>query len=133
MPNERRTILMIDDDARLLRTVGDRLQFEGFHVQASLSVESGLRSLRKQPPDLIILDLGLPGMNGVTFLNQISTNGKPSLPVLVFSARAEAQTIRERFAVDGVVCKTQDPDELVAEARRILTLHAADSKPQGPT
>jgi two-component system, OmpR family, KDP operon response regulator KdpE len=126
---ERKTILLIDDDARLLRSVGDRLQFEGFHVLESLSVESGLRTMRKQPPDLIILDLGLPGMNGVTFLNQISTDGKPSYPVLVFSARTEAMHIRERFAVDGVVCKSQDPDDLVAETRRILAEHAAGGNP----
>jgi DNA-binding response OmpR family regulator len=124
-PKQKKTVLLIDDDARILRSVGDLLQFEGFHVQVCPSVESGLRMMRKSPPDLIVLDLGMPGMNGVTFLNQISTDGKPACPVLVFSARTEAAQIRDRFEVDGVVAKSEPPGVLISEMRRILALHAA--------
>lgn len=130
----RRKILLIDDDTSLLVTLRDFLEFEGYEVVTADSGEKGLEKLATIKPDLIVLDMSMPGMSGVGFLKAISdAEGKPSHPVLVLTARANMAEFFANVDVDGFVAKPCDPSDLLMEISRIIFLRrgteAAEVKP----
>ena len=121
-------ILFVDDDPAILQTVGDRLQFEGFVVTKATSGEQALTLLKKMTPDLIILDISMPGMGGIKFLRAISDEqGRPRHSVLVFTARSNMEEFFSTVNVDGFVAKSDDPDKLLREIARIT--HSSPAAP----
>ena len=124
---DKKTILLIDDDASLLVTLSDFLKFEGYQILTADSGEQGLKRLEKVTPDLIILDMSMPGMGGVGFLREISSaDGKPKYPVLVLTARANMAEFFSNVDVDGFVAKPCDPEDLLMEVGRIIFLRHGD-------
>jgi len=120
---EKKTILLIDDDTSLLVTLSDFLKFEGYSVMTADSAERGLENLAGMTPDLIVLDMGMPGMGGQGFLKEISSpEGKPRYPVLVLTARASMAEFFANVDVDGFVAKPTDPQDLLMEVSRIIFL-----------
>jgi len=87
-------ILIVEDDAALARGLADNLRFEGHAVRIAGDVEKGLRELAELRPDLVLLDLMLPGRSGFDFLRESSDDARRP-PVLVLSARdAETDIVR---------------------------------------
>jgi DNA-binding response OmpR family regulator len=83
-----RSVLIVDDDASLALGVAVRLEASGYRVLAANDVPSGVTKARYESPDLILLDLGLPGGGGLKALAQIrSDEGTSRIPVIVMSAR----------------------------------------------
>ena len=120
---EKNKILLIDDDTSLLVTVGDFLGFQGYDVTTADSGEQGLERLKEMEPDIIILDMSMPGMGGVGFLKKISSvDGNPSHPVLVLTARANMAEFFSDINVEGFLSKPCEPDQLIAEVSRIIML-----------
>lgn len=120
----KRTILLVDDDPSLLVTVGQFLRFEGYDVVTAESGEAALDTLKTLHPHLIILDMSMPGMGGIGFLQRITgENGSPRFPVLVLTARAQMAEFFADIQVDGFLTKPADPDALLAEVARILFQH----------
>jgi DNA-binding response OmpR family regulator len=118
---EKATILLVDDNRHLMVTLTDYLTYEGFNVVQARSAEEALRKLPKEEPDLIILDICMPGMGGVGFLRRISDDGgRPKYPVLVFTARANMETFFDSLEVDGFVSKPCSEAELMRKVRAIL-------------
>lgn len=114
-------ILLVDDEPMLQLTVGDQLRMEGYEVVKALTGDEAFQVLRQKPPDLIILDISLPGMSGLTFLKKISdADGNPRYPVLVFTARANLEPFFKTLNVAGFLAKTSDPSLLMSEVKRIL-------------
>jgi len=127
---EKSRILLIDDDTSLLVTLGDFLEFEGYEVVTAESGEQGLGKLKEMTPDLIILDMSMPGMGGVGFLKRISSpSGKPKYPVLVLTARANMAEFFADVEVDGFVAKPCAPDDLLMEVGRIIFLRKGSGGP----
>ena len=115
-------ILLVDDEPHLLLTVGDQLRIEGYEVLTAASGDEALQALRSQPPDLIILDISMPGMTGLALLKKLSgPDGKPHYPILVFTARANMEQFFQTTGVEGFLAKASDPTQLLAEVKRILT------------
>lgn len=101
-----KTILIVDDDKDLLATMTDFLEFEGYKVEISTNAEKALKRLESLKPDLIILDISMPGMGGVGFLREMAANqGMGKTPVLVFTARANMQGFFENLEVSGFLAK----------------------------
>lgn len=124
----KRKIVLIDDDTSLLVTLSDFLRFEGYDVTTAESGERGLEVLRSLTPDLIILDMSMPGMGGVGFLERItSADGKPQHPVLVLTARANMAEFFAHTQVDGFVAKPCDPGDLLMEVGRIIFLRSGET------
>jgi CheY-like chemotaxis protein len=124
---ERRKILLIDDDPSLLTTLSDFLAFEGYDVETAESAEAGLAILGAVDPNLIILDMSMPGMGGVGFLREVTdSQGRPSHPVLVLTARANMAEFFANIEVDGFVAKPCDPQDLLMEVSRIIFLRSGD-------
>jgi CheY-like chemotaxis protein len=119
----KRKILLVDDDTSLLATVGQFLRFEGYDVATAASGEQALEHLQTQHPNLVILDMSMPGMGGIGFLQNITgPGGRPLYPVLVLTARAQMAEFFANTEVDGFIAKPADPDALLAEVGRILFL-----------
>lgn len=120
--------MVVDDDLSLLDTLGDFLKFEGYDVICVASGEDALVRMRPFQPDLIILDMGMPGMGGKGFLDRITNpDGSTTHPVLVLTARA---TMAEYFAdkkIASFLAKPCDPNDMLMEVSRILFLETPES------
>lgn len=123
----KRRLLLVDDDPSLLETLGDFLAFEGYTVECAASGEEALVKLRPFRPDLVILDMSMPGMGGKGFLERVTNpDGTTQYPILVLTARS---LMAEYFAdknIAGFIAKPCDPEDLQAEINRILFETAND-------
>ena len=114
-------ILLVDDEPNLLLMVGDQLRMEGHDVITATNGDEALQAIRLQPPDLIILDVSMPGMTGLALLKKLSgPDGKPRYPILIFTARSNMEQFFQTTGVEGFLPKTSDPTLLVTEVKRIL-------------
>jgi CheY-like chemotaxis protein len=114
-------ILLVDDEKHLLISLRDYLTFEKFTVTTAQSGEEALQILETLTPDLIVLDISMPGMGGLGFLKRISSpSGKPRYPVLVLTARSMLADFFQDVSVDGFVAKPCEEAELTDMIRTIL-------------
>lgn len=121
METNKRKLLLVDDDPSLLETLGDFLSFEGYEVLCATSGEDALIKMRPFQPDLIILDMGMPGMGGKGFLDRITNpDGSTLYPVLVLTARASMAEFFADKQIAGFIAKPCDPPDLLMEVGRIL-------------
>ncbi len=106
-------ILVVDDDPRLLHVVAYYLSIEGYQVATAGTAEDGLAELAKEPADLVILDIMMPGMDGVEACRRIK--GDPAtahIPVLLFSALSSDDDV-ERARQAGAAHLITKPYNLV--------------------
>jgi DNA-binding response OmpR family regulator len=116
-------ILVIEDDADVRMGLGIRLKANHYQVHFAPDARSGLAEAEKCKPDLVILDLGLPGESGYTVLNQLAASAQlHAIPVIVLSARdRRIHEPRVRAAGAKVFCqKPVQNDELLAKIRQLL-------------
>jgi len=117
----RKRILLVDDDSHLLVTLTDYLQSEGFDVEQATNGREALDMLDKIEPDLIILDIGMPEMSGLTFLTQIASGGGMTrYPVLVFTAKVAMEDFFSDIAIEGFIPKPCSEAELLRRVREVL-------------
>lgn len=117
----KRNILLVDDDASLLATLGDFLEMEGYGVHKAESGEKALAMLRVLRPDLIVLDMSMPGMGGMGVLEHLQQpDGSMRYPVLVLTARAQMAEYFADKQIDGFIAKPCDPEDLAMEVSRII-------------
>ncbi len=120
MNNPVSTVLIIDDEAHIREFLRAAFELEGFAVQEAVNVASGLRSATLTPPDLVILDLGLPDGDGIEVISQLRRWS--SVPIIVLTVRSrerEKVTLLELGADDYVV-KPFGIGELIARVRAVL-------------
>ncbi len=126
---DKSKILLIDDDTSLLVTLRDFLSFEGYEVVTADSGEQGLERLKDYEPDLVIVDMSMPGMGGIGFLKAISEpSGGMKYSVLVLTARANMAEFFANVDVDGFVAKPCNPEDLLMEVARIIFLKKGAGK-----
>jgi len=125
-------ILIVDDEPNILGTVAPLLRTRGYEVFSAMSGRAGLESVDRDKPDLIVLDLGLPDMDGVDVCRQIRET--TNVPVLVLSARgAEGDKVGALDAgADDYVTKPFGAEELLARIRAALRRVEAPSPPSEP-
>jgi two-component system KDP operon response regulator KdpE len=116
----RARILLIDDETAIQRAVAPLLRSRGYDVFVAATGSDGLRLRAEQSPDLIILDLGLPDLDGTEVCRRIREHS--AVPVIVLSARgAEADKVHALdLGADDYVTKPFGPDELLARIRVAL-------------
>ena len=91
-------VLIVDDVARNLQVVGTLLRNEGYQVMPALSGPQALERVQEQPPDLILLDLMMPTMDGERFrAEQLKRPGLKSIPVVILSARTDTPRLARRL------------------------------------
>ena len=114
------TILLVDDEEHLRVTLRDFLVFNGYGVELARSAEQALKQLEKGNYDLIILDISMPGIGGMGFLQRVAHNHVKAPPILVLTARTNLQQFFDGLDVAGFVSKPCEKGLLLAEIRRIL-------------
>jgi DNA-binding response OmpR family regulator len=113
-------LLLVDDDPAHLDALSERLALDGFEVARAAGGAEALRSLDAAWPDLIILDLMMPEMDGQTLAARIKS--RADIPILVLSAIAAADSKADLIAhfAEDYITKPYDYPELVARVRRVL-------------
>ena len=118
----RPTILLIDDEKDILLTIGDFLNINGYTILTATNGEEALRRLEGKKPDLIILDINMPKMNGLAFLATVRARPEwADIPVYVFTGRANMEHYFEDVHVAGFMAKPCLPDKLLKDIKNILT------------
>ncbi len=113
-------ILVVDDEPQLLRALGTNLRARGYDVELAPTGEAALTIAARKHPDLVVLDLGLPGMDGTEVIRGL--RGWTSVPIIVLSVRErEADKVAALDAgADDYVTKPFGMDELLARLRAAL-------------
>ncbi len=127
----RERILVIDDDLSITTALRRALSFEGYTVDVALDGEEGLRKARDVAPDLVILDVLMPGIDGFEVCRRLRAGD--DTPILMLTARDEvADRVRGLDAgADDYLVKPFAPDELLARVRALL--RRRESRPSATT
>ena len=113
-------VLVVDDEAKIVQVVGDYLRTAGFSVTTAADGDRALRAARARPPDLVVLDLGLPGVDGLEVARELRRSS--SVPIVMLTARAEEsdRVLGLELGADDYLVKPFSPRELVARVRAVL-------------
>ncbi len=114
------TILVVDDEPRIVQLVRDYLEHGGFTVLVASDGASALRTARTGRPDLVVLDLGLPGLDGLDVARALRRDGE--VPIIMLTARTEEsdKLVGLELGADDYLTKPFSPKELVARVRAVL-------------
>ena len=125
-------ILIVDDEPNIIGTVAPLLRARGYEVFSAMSGRAALEAVEREKPDLIVLDLGLPDIDGVEVCRQVRRT--LSVPILVLSARgAEGDKVSALDAgADDYVTKPFGAEELLARIRATLRRVENPSPPSEP-
>jgi len=124
-PESRRgpVVLIVDDDDRLREYVRVNLEMEGYTVREAGSAEEGMRVLDDSRPDLILLDVMMPEVDGWEMLRRVhDRHGVGAVPVVMFSGKVDEQAAGEAAerGAQGFIGKPFDPQELIAQTKQLL-------------
>jgi len=128
------SILIIEDEQDIRDIMVYNLEREGYSVRAFESAEKGLESIVRFPPDLVLLDMMLPGIDGFEMLKRIRAGQYSRLPVIMVTARTEDADVVTglELGADDYVCKPFSPRVLVARVRTRLRETGQDSTEDAP-
>jgi len=120
------TVLVIDDEPQIVRALRINLRVREYDVQAATSGSEALEVAARHPPDLVILDLGLPDLDGVEVIHGL--RGWTDAPIIVLSGRADSTNKVEALdaGADDYVTKPFGMDELLARMRAVSRRASAD-------
>lgn len=116
-------ICVIEDEEDIARLIQYNLSLEGFEVNCSLTGEAGLESVKNDPPELIILDLMLPGLDGLTVCERLKAReATRNIPIIMVTAKGEeADMVRGlELGADDYVTKPFSPKVLTARVKAVL-------------
>jgi len=124
------TVLVVDDEPKIVQLARDYLEHAGFAVLTAGDGPSALQSARVRRPDLIVLDLGLPGLDGLEVMRSIRASG--STPIVVLTARDTEldKLLGLELGADDYVTKPFSPRELVARVRAVLRRSERPAEPR---
>ncbi|HKF75753.1 MAG TPA: response regulator transcription factor [Candidatus Dormibacteraeota bacterium] len=114
------TVLVVDDEPRIVQLVRDYLQHAGFTVLTAGDGPTALRAAHTGRPDLVVLDLGLPGLDGLDVARALRREGE--VPIIMLTARGEEsdKLVGLELGADDYLTKPFSPRELVARVRAVL-------------
>ena len=120
-------ILIIDDEAKIVEICRDYLKAAGFSVVTSLDGQTGMEVARREKPDLILLDLMLPGIDGLDICRELRKES--NTPIIMLTARVEEtdKLIGLELGADDYITKPFSPREMVARVRTVLRRAQGDT------
>src|SRR5512142_237205 len=115
-----KTVLVVDDEPKIVQIARDYLEHAGFAVLAAADGQAALAAARRARPDLVVLDLGLPGMDGLDVCRALRKES--DVPVIMLTARDQEtdKLVGLELGADDYVTKPFSPKELVARVRAVL-------------
>lgn len=124
-------LLMVDDEPEILRLVESRLKANGYEVLTALDGLTALEIAKKEKPDLIILDLMLPKMDGYKVCGLLKKDSRYSkIPIILFTARAqeEDKKLGEEVRADAYIVKPFEPIALLETIQKLLDKEKCNGK-----
>jgi len=114
------TILIVEDEIELAQVLRDYLEKAGFRVQTAANGTTAVSTFRHAPADLVILDLNLPGLDGLDVARELRRNS--SVPIIMATARVEEsdRLVGLELGADDYIIKPYSPREVVARVRAVL-------------
>lgn len=115
-------ILVIDDDAGMVKLLETRLTAHGYHVMSANDAATGLEMAIKQSPSLIILDVMMPIINGYNICRMLKTEEKLTTPIIMVTARVkdEDKKIGKEVGADAYLTKPINMEELLAKVKEYI-------------
>jgi DNA-binding response OmpR family regulator len=111
-------VLLVDDELAILRVISIKLRISGYHVVTAPGGQEALNLIKTESPNIMLLDIILPGIDGFEVLQQLRTFSK--LPVIVVSARPENAQKALSLGANEFLAKPFDVDEMVKRIERLL-------------
>ncbi len=123
------TILIVDDEASIRETLETLLELEGYGVEMAIDGEAGLNRIGQRPYDLVLLDLALPGKNGIEIL-QLIRERSPDLPVIMLTAYGTVDNVVDAMhaGAQNFVQKPWDNEKLLADIRTAIARYRAEEE-----
>jgi excisionase family DNA binding protein len=124
-PIEGPLVLIVDDDARLREYVRVNLEAEGYIVREAANADEGLAALDEESPDLILLDVMMPRVDGWEMLQRVhEKHGVGAIPVIMFSGKVDEQSAAEAASrgAHGFIGKPFDPRSLIDSTKQLLPI-----------
>jgi DNA-binding response OmpR family regulator len=120
-------VLVVDDEPRIVQLVRDYLERAGFAVSTARDGREALMRARQDRPDLIVLDLGLPELEGLEVTRRLRRDS--GVPIIILTARDDEtdKVVGLELGADDYVTKPFSPRELTARVRAVLRRHAGDA------
>jgi excisionase family DNA binding protein len=116
-------VLIVDDDERVREFVRVNLAIDGYEVREAASAEAGLEAIEREPPDLILLDVMMPKVDGWEMLRRLrERHGVGTIPVVMFSGKVDEQAAGDAATrgAQGFIGKPFDPRALIESTRQLL-------------
>jgi DNA-binding response OmpR family regulator len=120
MSDDKKQILVVDDEESIHLLYKEELEEEGYAVHSAMDGEEALEAFDARQPDLVILDINMPGMDGIEVLRQMKQK-KPGVPVILSSAYPEYKQDLASWASDDYIVKSFNLSDLKASVRRHLS------------
>jgi DNA-binding response OmpR family regulator len=121
--SEKIRILLVDDEPSIVKMVGKRLEVEGFEVSIAMDGQEGLKKAQTETPDLMILDLMLPKLNGYEVCTMLKQDARfQKIPIVMFSAKAQDkdEKLGKECGADAYVRKPFKAQELIDQIKTLV-------------
>jgi twitching motility two-component system response regulator PilH len=116
-----RSVLVVDDDDGLREFIRVNLEHDGYSVREARSAEEGLRALEEQPPDLILLDVMMPRVDGWEMLRAVQErHGVEAIPVIMYSGKVDEADEAAKRGARAFIGKPFDPGQLLEATKQLL-------------
>jgi excisionase family DNA binding protein len=114
-------VLVVDDDARVREFIRVNLEMEGYGVAEAADGEEALQAIEGQTPDLVLLDVVMPGVDGWQMLQRMQEQ-HGSIPVIMFSGKVDEESVADaaRRGAQGFIGKPFDPQQLIDRAKQLV-------------
>jgi excisionase family DNA binding protein len=116
-------VLIVDDDEQVREYVRVNLEAEGYNVREAGNAEEGLRALEELQPDLVLLDVMMPQVDGWEMLRQLQAQHGDAIPVVMFSGKVDEAAAAEaaQRGAKGFIGKPFDPSQLIEKTKQLLS------------
>lgn len=114
----KKLILIVDDEPRIGKVLGLKLKLSQYQVLTATDGKEALEIIKREKPDLVLLDLVMPEMDGYQVLQEVRTFSK--VPIIIFTARPEGIEKAMRLGACDSIIKPFNPDQLVDKIRFVL-------------
>ncbi len=134
MSDAKKKILVVEDEDNLRELVQSRLEKEGFAVVTAADGFSAVVKAREAQPDLVILDLMIPKMDGYTVCRLFKSGGMAQIPIIMFTARSSPDDVRRGLdtGADAYVCKPFESSVLLSKVAELLKIGEPVPAPAKP-
>src|SRR3989338_8789968 len=131
---ESKKILVADDEEQLALALKIRLQSQGYQVTTASNGQQAVQQATQEQPDLIILDVLMPVMDGYSCLRELNTRfGRGKIPVIILTARERMKDLFELEGIEDYVIKPFDHEDLLVRIDRVFKRRAGAAASPTPT